>query len=333
MIIRLLARTFSMIEDTKRQHKYYVTTFYKFFDWPANKSIEEHGRALELWCKENKVKGLIVISPEGFNGTVASDLKLDALKDHLKKIANEDITFKDSFTSELFPFRRMKVKVREEIVTLGKTDVNPKVKTPTGVKHLSPAEWHEFIKQNPESQIVDVRNDFEVQMGTFKGAKNWEMEKFTEFPELVKENEFKKDKPVLMFCTGGIRCEKASIEMANQGYNEVYQLDGGILNYIKEYPNELFEGECFVFDHRVALDQELKPSDHFSLCIHCGHPANKEPFTCVQCGTESYGVCKSCWDKDEKHHTCSKNCAHHFEKGHVTTRPHKDSIIKRSPKA
>ena len=209
-----------MTEDQKTQQKYYVTTFYKFFTWSKNKSIKEHGELLEDWCKDNGIKGLIVISSEGFNGTVASLNKLDTLKNHLKTLSNEEIIFKDSFTNELFPFRRMKVKVREEIVTLGNTDVNPQTMLPNGVKHLSPKEWHEFINNNTKAQIVDVRNDFEVQMGTFKGAKNWEMEKFTEFPELVKANNFKKDEPVLMFCTGGIRCEKASIEMSNQGYKE-----------------------------------------------------------------------------------------------------------------
>lgn len=328
----LLVIHFSMSAASKRQQKYYVTTFYKFFEWPKNKTAEEHGKDLEDWCLEKNIKGLVIVSNEGFNGTLASANRLDELKNHLESIATEDITFKDSQTTELFPFRRMKVKTREEIVTLGKTQINPKNSKHEGVKHLSPKEWHEFIHKNQDCQIVDVRNDFEVQMGSFKGAKNWEMEKFTEFPELVKETSFEKEKPVLMFCTGGIRCEKASLEMADQGYKEVYQLDGGILNYIKEYPNELFEGECFVFDHRVALDQELLPSKKYALCIHCGQPAGKEAFECLQCGQESYGVCKSCWDRSDEFHTCSKNCAHHFSKGHTTTRVHKDSIIKRNPK-
>ena len=321
-----------MTKNKKKQHKYYVTNFYKFFAWPTDKSIKEHGEALETWCKERQIKGLIIISPEGFNGTVASTHELIDFKSHLKEISREDITYKDSSTTEHFPFRRMKVKVREEIVTLGDTDINPRTRTPKDVKHLSPKEWHEFINQNPTSQVIDVRNNFEIKMGTFKGAKNWKMEKFTEFPKLIKENDLKKDKPVLMFCTGGIRCEKASLEMINQGYQEIYQLDGGILNYIKEYPNELFKGNCFVFDHRVALDQNLSPSKQYTLCIHCGQPSNKKPFICIQCKEESYGVCEDCWKSDEKHHTCSKNCRHHFEKGHITTHPHKDSLVKRTPK-
>jgi len=317
-----------MTEDPKIQQKYYVTTFYKFFNWPEDKKIETHATDLENWCKDHEVKGLVIVSKEGFNGTLASQNELVDLKEHLSFIADDCITFKDSVTSELFPFRRMKVKLRDEIVTIGDTNINPKNSEHKSVKHLRPKDWHEFINNNPEAQMVDVRNDFEVQMGTFKGAKNWGMEKFTEFPKLVKENDFKKDKPVLMFCTGGIRCEKASLEMAEQGYEEIYQLDGGILNYIKEYPDELFEGECFVFDHRVALDQKLSPSENFALCIHCGQPATKEKFNCLQCKEESYGVCKNCWSESENNHTCSKNCAHHYSKGHTTTKVHKDSIIK-----
>jgi UPF0176 protein len=128
-----------------------------------------------------------------------------------------------------------------------------------------------------------------------------------------------------MFCTGGIRCEKASLEMAEQGFDDIYQLDGGILNYLAEYPNEKFEGECFVFDHRVAVDQNLDPTTKHDLCIHCGDPSGKETFECIQCKNESYGVCKTCWDKSEKLHTCSKNCAHHFEHGHKSKNVHNDA--------
>ena len=313
-----------MTKEEKVQNKYYVTAFYKFFDWPTSSTIEEHAERLEGWCTEKEIRGLIIVSNEGFNGTVSSKNTLDDLKEHLSQIADGEINFKDSFTNANNPFRRTKVKVRKEIVTLGKTEISPKNKN-KNVKHLSPKDWHEVLTKNPDVQVVDVRNDFEVELGTFKKAKNWGMNAFTEFPELTKKSDFEKDKPVLMFCTGGIRCEKASLEMAEQGFNEVYQLDGGILNYLAEYPNQEFEGECFVFDHRVAVDQNLNPSENLSLCIHCGDPASKENFECVQCGFETYGVCKSCWDKEKKLQTCSKNCAHHFELGHNSKALHKDS--------
>lgn len=314
-----------MIKDEKVQKKYYVTTFYKFFDWPKGFTIKEHSESLENWCKENDINGLIIASNEGFNGTLASTSSLDELKNHLNKLSQSEVTYKDSHTLGVSPFRRMKVKLREEIVTLGRTDINPKNKKPDGVKHMSPKDWHEFINNNPDVQLVDVRNGFEIDMGTFLHAQNWNMNEFTEFPELVKKADLKKNKPVLLCCTGGIRCEKASLEMAEQGYNEVYQLAGGILNYLTQYPNAHFNGECFVFDHRVAVDQNLKASTSYALCIHCGQPSGKEKFDCVQCAGESYGVCKLCWDKEKKYQTCSKNCAHHFELGQSTKHVHKDA--------
>ena len=326
-----------MTEQHKRQQNYYVTTFYQFFDWTNDLPIIEHAKNLESWCKDKEIKGLIIVSKEGFNGTLASLNSLSILKQHLEKLCKSQIKFKDSFTTELHPFRRMKVKLRDEIVTLGDTSISPKSKSYKGVKHISPKVWHESLKDKTQAQILDVRNDFEYQMGSFKGSKNLKMNKFTEFPELVKKyeetKELNKDEPVYMFCTGGIRCEKASLEMIKQGFNEVYQLDGGILNYIKEYPNEEFKGECFVFDHRVSLDQELKPSSHYALCVHCGQPTEKTPFTCVQCKIESYGVCKSCIKKEKSNQPCSKNCSHHFSKGNTSKKVHKDSIIKRNAEA
>jgi len=314
-----------MTKEEKVQSKYYVTTFYKFFDWPKSQNTEAHASDLESWCLERGIKGLVIVSSEGFNGTLSSETPLTDLKRHLCELSKSNIVFKDSYTDASSPFRRMKVKVREEIVTLGKTEITPKSEIPKGVKHLSPKEWHEFLINNPDVQLVDVRNGFEIELGTFKKAQDWNMDSFTEFPELVKKSEFKKDKPVLMFCTGGIRCEKASLEMSEQGYDQVYQLDGGILNYLAEYPNQEFDGECFVFDHRVAVDQKLEPSSKHSLCIHCGQPAGLETFKCIQCNSDSYGVCSGCWEKEDKFKTCSKNCAHHFSLGHKATKPHADS--------
>jgi UPF0176 protein len=314
-----------MTESSKKQNKYYVTTFYKFFDWDSSQSIENHSAQLETWCKERGIKGLIVTSDEGFNGTVSSEKELNDLKSHLNAISKSTLVFKDSTTFGSNPFRRMKVKVRDEIVTLGDKNISPKNPSPDKVAHLSPQEWHEHLVKNDSVQLVDVRNDFEVEMGTFRRAQNWKMNEFTEFPELVKKSDFKKDEPVLMFCTGGIRCEKASLEMAKQGYQKVYQLDGGILNYLAAYPNQEFQGDCFVFDHRVAVDQNLEASKDHTLCIHCGQPAKKTSFECVQCGQTSYGVCDLCWNENEKYKTCSKNCAHHFSLGHKSVKIHKDA--------
>ncbi len=314
-----------MIKDEKVQKKYYVTTFYKFFNWPKSHSIKEHITLLKAWCHNNDIKGLIIVSTEGFNGTVALEGSLSLFKDHLNKLSGEKITFKDSFTYAPSPFRRMKVKLRDEIVTIGKTKLSPKSKKPDSVKHMSPKQWHEFLTNNPDVQLIDIRNSFEVEMGTFTNAQNWNMNEFTQFPDLVKKSNLKKNKPVLVFCTGGIRCEKGSLEMAEQGYKQIYQLEGGILNYLAKYPNAHFTGECFIFDHRVAINQNLKPTSTHTLCIHCGQPCKKNEFNCIQCNLESYGVCKICWNKEKKYQTCSKNCAHHFKHGHKTKALHQDA--------
>lgn len=218
----------------------------------------------------------------------------------------------------------MKVKVKKEIVTLGDESIVPA--SEKDASHLSPQQWNEFIKnQNPV--VLDVRNDYEMEIGKFKTAKDWQMKEFTEFPKLIENLEVDKDAPVLMYCTGGIRCEKASLEMRRQGYKNVYQLDGGILNYIKEFPNDEFAGECFVFDHRVAVDQTLEPSKSYALCVHCGQPAELKPFECVQCKEPSV-VCHHCMDEhkeDQSIQTCSKNCRHHYKMGHKATKVHWDA--------
>jgi len=147
-----------MTKEEKVQSKYYVTTFYKFFDWEKSQNPETHASRLERWCREKDIKGLVIVSSEGFNGTLSSPKPMDELKNHLTQLAGSEITFKDSFTDAASPFRRMKVKVREEIVTLGKTEITPKDPKTAGVKHLSPKEWHDFLISNPDVQLVDVRN-------------------------------------------------------------------------------------------------------------------------------------------------------------------------------
>lgn len=315
-----------MTNNKKTQLKYYVTTFYKFFDWPSEKTVPEHGIVLENWCLAKDIKGLIIAADEGFNGTVAHSAPLDEFKSYLEDLTKSPISFKDSETFNTHPFRRMKVKIREEIVTLGKKEINPK-STKTGVHHINPSEWSEKLNTD-DVQVIDVRNDFEVEMGTFKKAQNLKMQKFTEFPELVKKNDFDKEKPVMMFCTGGIRCEKASLEMAEQGFKEIYQLDGGILKYLEEFPEKDFTGECFVFDHRVSVDQNLSPTKNYALCIHCGQPGKKNEFNCIQCSEKSDSVCEKCFKSEKCKQTCSKNCEHHFKLGHKSR---KQTLNKESP--
>lgn len=315
--------------------KFHITTFYLFFPWKESTDFKKQAEYIENWCEVHNIKGLLLIGPEGFNGTLAgSESKsLEQLKVFMHQLVYDNtaqslkIEFKDSL-SEFMPFRRMKVKIKNEIVTLGNTNVLPR--SEKDQSHLSPDEWNEFIKTK-DPLVLDVRNFYEMEIGKFRTAKDWDMKEFTEFPQLVadlsKSKNIDKDEPVLMYCTGGIRCEKASIEMKNQGFSQVYQLDGGILNYLSKHPDDEFTGDCFVFDHRVAVDQKLNPSKNYVLCQHCGQPALAKEFDCIQCG-ENTVVCDHCIEdniSDLSIRTCSKNCRHHYQQGHKTIKPHSDA--------
>ncbi len=312
--------------------KIHITSFYLFFTWPSDIDFKQKSDEIESWCTANQIYGLLLIGNEGFNGTLAafSPSSFDMLKKYVRSLCSVgsvmDLQFKDS-TSDFMPFRRTKVKFKKEIVTLGKVDVKPL--SGRNESRLSPEEWNLFIKsKNPT--VLDVRNTYEMEIGKFKTALNCDMNEFTEFPDLVRQMGLDKKEPVLMYCTGGIRCEKASVEMLNQGFENVYQLDGGILNYIEQFPEDEFQGECFVFDHRVALDQSLKPTLKFVLCHHCGQPAKISFFKCAQCGIDTV-VCETCLEKNVRDlsiRTCSKNCRHHYKMGHKTTRLHVDSKSK-----
>jgi UPF0176 protein len=193
-------------------------------------------------------------------------------------------------------------------VTLGTPELVPS----EGVNHhLSPAEWNQVLKTENDFVMIDTRNWYETQIGTFKGALDPKTEQFTEFPEFVEKQKIPQDKKMLIFCTGGIRCEKGILELQRRGYKNVYQLEGGILNYLKEYPNDQFEGECFVFDHRVALDQNLQPSTKYGLCPHCGQPSEIK-IDCLRCDSEEL-ICVDCAKLEFKKDTCSKNCAHQWK--------------------
>jgi UPF0176 protein len=286
---------------------YSVTAFYKFI---ALENPEQVQKALEAKAEELNIKGLVILGHEGFNSTCAASTPESFkawklfIRDYFK---SPELFFKDS-TSDKAPFRRFKVKVREEIVTTGIPDIMP----PEGKnQHLTPEEWNKVLKEEQDFVMIDTRNWYEYKIGTFKGALNPDIEKFTDFPEYIESQGIPKDKKMLIFCTGGIRCEKGILELQQQGYNNVYQLEGGILNYIKEKPGDQFEGECFVFDHRVALDQNLQPSTKYGLCPHCGQPSEIK-ITCARCNSEEL-ICEKCSHVPFKKETCSKNCAYQYE--------------------
>ncbi len=294
--------------NTDYHPEYLISTFYKF---QRDENPEKTKIYLEALSEQTNSRGLIIIGTEGFNATICAKTKetLDQFKKGVCAYYNTpDLFFKDSL-SDVCPFRRFKIKIRNEIVTLGDTTL-----VPYGMDgknhHLSPTQWNDVMK-NEDPVIIDTRNWYETKIGTFKGALNPMTDKFTEFPQYLESKNIPKDKKVLIFCTGGIRCEKGILEVHKQGYKNVHQLHGGILNYLNEYPNDQFEGECFVFDHRVAVDQNMKASKQYKLCPHCGQPGKTE-IDCKRCDTHEY-ICEDCVRIDIKKDTCSKNCAHHYE--------------------
>ena len=231
---------------------------------------------------------------EGINGTISGpragvDTVLGWLKQDERLAALEH---KESFHDE-HPFLRTKVKLKKEIVTMGVEGIDP---TRTVGTYLSPEEWNTVIS-DPDTVLIDTRNDYEVEVGTFKGAINPETRTFREFPEYVKETlDPARHKKVAMFCTGGIRCEKSTAYLKEQGFEEVYHLKGGILKYLEEMPKEdsLWEGECFVFDERVTVDHDLNPGE-FDQCHACRRPISDEDKRSEQF---QLGVsCPKCYDE------------------------------------
>lgn len=283
-----------------------ITTFYKF-QLNSPEKVSYIKNTLEQRAKELEIKGLVVLGKEGINSSFCGRTSaVEQFKKDLCSLENyEDLTFKDSFAKSS-PFRIFKVHLRKEIVSLGDESVLPN-DTSTS---LSPKEWHKILQSDEDIYLMDTRNWYETDMGSFKNAMIPNIEEFNEFPKWVEGQKLNKEKKVLMFCTGGIRCEKAQVALKNQGFKEVYQLEDGILKYIEEYPNQEFEGECFVFDHRVAVDQDLAPSQKYNLCPHCGQPAKQE-IQCKKCDS-TVKVCQKCLEKEESLNTCSKNCAHHY---------------------
>jgi Predicted sulfurtransferase len=242
----------------------------------------------------NDVRGTLLLANEGINGTVSGPRAgVDAVLNWLKSDERlATLEHKESFHDE-HPFLRTKVKLKKEIVTMGVEGIDP---TRTVGTYLSPQEWNEIIA-DPDTVLIDTRNDYEVEVGTFKGAINPETRTFREFPEYVKQTlDPQKHKKVAMFCTGGIRCEKSTAYLKEQGFDEVYHLKGGILKYLEEMPKEdsLWEGECFVFDERVTVDHDLNPGE-FDQCHACRRPISDEDKRSAQF---QLGVsCPKCFDE------------------------------------
>jgi len=239
-----------------------VAAFYRFASLPDCAEIRA---GLAGVCTAQDIRGTILLAPEGINGTVAGSADaIAALVAHFRdgeafagRLAGIDV--KLSSAAEM-PFRRMKVKLKREIVTLGVEGLDPSARTGT---YVEPADWNALIAAD-DVLVIDTRNRFEVAMGTFAGAVDPETRKFSQFPDYVRRTlDPARHKRVAMFCTGGIRCEKASAYLLAHGFPEVYHLKGGILNYLEKIPegDSRWEGACFVFDERVALGHGLAVKD------------------------------------------------------------------------
>jgi UPF0176 protein len=245
-----------------------TAAFYKFVDLPDYKSLRE---PLLKRCEARTVKGTILLAEEGINGTIAGarDNVLDVLSYLRSDPRLADLEHKESGAAAT-PFYRMKVRLKREIVTLGVPGVNPARMAGTYVK---PEEWNKLL-DDPDVVFVDVRNDYEVELGSFKGAINPQTKSFSDLPKWVEQEQALRSKPkVAMFCTGGIRCEKSTAYLRSAGFEEVYHLQGGILKYLETIPESesRWEGECFVFDERVAIGHGLKPG-RYELCRSCRMP-------------------------------------------------------------
>lgn len=270
---------------------YIVATFYKFV---AISDLEAKRSQIMTWCREKRVKGTIILAEEGINGTIAgSDRAIADVLNSLRSLPGlADLEAKE-FTSAKLPFARLKVKIKPEIVTLGMPEVNPTQQVGT---YIEPQDWNQIVS-DPEVVVLDTRNDYEVEIGSFKRAKNPNTESFREFPQYVAQNLDPQQHPkVAMFCTGGIRCEKASSYLLSQGFKEVYHLKGGILKYLENVPaaESMWQGECFVFDERVAVKEGLEPGSH-ELCYACGHPISEADKNTPQ--YESHISCPYCYEE------------------------------------
>ena len=249
---------------------HHVITFYSIERIENNKKL---GRVVERFCIKNKIVGTFFSTPQGVNttlsGTKNSLEELIVLLETKFKLKLKDQTWSESAS---VPFKRLKIKCRENLLPLD-GDFDP---VESRGKHLNASEWNDLVI-DPDTIIVDVRNDYESKIGTFKDSTIPNMKNFTEFPSFVENNlKDKKDKKIAMFCTGGIRCEIASSFMIDRGFGEVYQLDGGVLKYLKEVEQDknLWEGECFVFDERVTVNKNLERGDYYQ-CFGCRRPLSK----------------------------------------------------------
>ena len=266
-----------------------VFGFYKFV---KVKSLKKNKDFLQKFLISNHIRGTIIIAKEGLNGTISGSIKdIDKTTKKLKSLFSfKQFDSSNESKSKFQSFHKPKVKIKKEIVPMNLT-INPKERNMKS--HLEPKDWNKLIK-NKETHIIDTRKPFEYKVGTFKRSVNPNVTNFRDFPKYL--NKLKKNKPVAMFCTGGIRCEKTSVYLKKKGFKNIYQLNGGILNYLNKIKkNEsLWKGECFVFDNRISLKHGLKLGS-YSMCSGCRMPISSKD---KRSNKYEEGVsCPNCYDK------------------------------------
>ena len=247
---------------------FYISGFYKF---KKIKNIKKNKKKLQSFFLKNSIKGTLILSHEGINATLSSKKKnIYLVINKIKKIFKINNFDSQNLSKCKFqPFHRGKVKIKKEVVPMGIKIVKRNLKN-----HLNPIKWNKLIK-NKNTLLLDARKPFENKVGSFKKSVNPQVNNFREFPEYLKK--LSKDKTIAMFCTGGIRCEKAGIYLNKKGFKNVYQLNGGIINYLKKIKKSksLWNGECYVFDNRISVKHGLFPGS-FSMCSGCRKPISKE---------------------------------------------------------
>ncbi len=276
------AETTSPDKPSTADDAFVVAALYKF---APLENLETLQRDLTGIATAGKVTGTLLLAPEGINGTIAGPREgIDAVLGAIRQLAGfGDLEHKESRATEV-PFGRLRVRLKKEIVTIRDPHADP---TKIVGTYVDPADWNALIS-DPDVCLIDTRNDYEIEIGSFEGAIDPETKSFGEFPAWVRANLDPATTPkVAMFCTGGIRCEKATALLKNLGFKDVYHLKGGILKYLEEVPaaQSKWQGECFVFDGRVSLGHGLEPGSH-AMCEWCNHAYPAAAAACPRCGSE-----------------------------------------------
>lgn len=275
-----------------------VSSFYKYVNVKAPVSFQiKH----QEFCNKLGIKGKVLVAKEGINGSVSGTKEqiYEYKKEIIKNKLFSDLLFKDTIAEE-HPFKKTIVRTRKEIVTS-----NLKVKLRNKGKYISPEELNNLIERNEDFIILDARNNYESKIGKFKGAITPNIETFREFKKVIKDLSKFKDKKIVTYCTGGVRCEKASAFLKENGFNNVFQLNGGIINYINQFPDKYFEGRCFVFDDRLSIPSGKNTKD-ITICEICHIPSGRY-INCANKKCDNLFIC--CEECDFKlNHTCSKGC-------------------------